>query len=138
MNIYLLCFLLKHISFIMVEEKQLYRVIEFISNRFSDENDKEIFRSVILEEFLKMPNIENNKSWTVYGDYIDLLEEKIDDDIVTKIDKISFKSFVSFSCGIEALRSKLHKVTSVEEQLFFWLAKLNEKTRRKHILESMK
>ena len=63
----------------MVEEKQISSIIEFISNRFSDENDKEIFRSVILEDFVKMPYIDNNKSWTVCGDYIDLLEEKIDD-----------------------------------------------------------
>lgn len=123
---------------IMVKEKQLYPVIEFITNRFSDENDKEIFRSVILEDFVKMPYIDNNKSWTVCGQYIDLLEEVIGDDIVNKVDGISFESFVEFSLGIEEIRSKLHKLTCVEEQLFFWLAKLNEKARRKHILESMK
>ena len=123
---------------IMVEEKQISSIIEFISNRFSDENDKEIFRSVILEDFVKMPYIDNNKSWTVCGQYIDLLEEKIDDNIVNKVDSISFESFVDFSYGVEDLRSKLHKLTCVEEQLFFWLAKLNEKARRKHILESMK
>ena len=121
----------------MVEEKQISSIIEFISNRFSDENDKEIFRSVILEDFVKMPYIVEH-GWNVCGDYIDLLEEKIDDNIVNKVDSISFESFVEFSFGIEVLRSKLHKLTCVEEQLFFWLAKLNEKARRKHILESMK
>ena len=121
----------------MIQEKHISGVIEFISNSFSDENDKEIFRTVVLDEFVKMPYIEE-RNWTVCGKYIDSLEEKIDDDIVTKIDKISFKSFIEFSCGIESLRSKLYKLTCVEEQLFFWLAKLNEKTRRKHILESMK
>ena len=121
----------------MVEEKQISSIIEFITNRFSDENDKEIFRSVILEDFVKMPYIVEY-GWNVCGDYIDLLEEKIDHNIVNKVDSISFESFVEFSFGIEVLRSKLHKLTCVEEQLFFWLAKLNEKARRKHILESMK
>ena len=121
----------------MLDEKQLYRVIEFISNRFSDENDKEIFRSVILEDFVKMPYIVEH-GWNVCGDYIDLLEEAIGDDIVNKIDEISFKSHISLSYGVEGLRSELYKLTDIEQQLFFWLAKLNEKTRRKHILESMK
>ena len=121
----------------MLEEKHISRVIEFFSNSFSDENDKKIFMSVVLEEFVKMPYIDD-PDWTVCGEYIDLLEEKIGYDIVTKIDKISFESFIDFSYGVESLRSKLHKLTSVEEQLFFWLAKLNEKTRRKHIIESMK
>ena len=121
----------------MLEEKNISRIIEFFSNRFSSENDNKIFRSVILEEFVKMPIIDN-PDWTVCGDYIDFLEEKIDNNIVIKLDRISFESFVEFSFGIETLRGKLHKLTCIEEQLFFWLAKLNEKGRRKHILESMK
>ena len=120
----------------MVEEKQLSLIIKHISDRFSNENDKEIFRSVILDEFVKIPYIE--RDWTVCGQYIDLLEEVIDNDIVTKIDKISFEAFISFSYGVESLRSELYKLTDIEQQLFFWLSKLNEKTRRKHILESMK
>ena len=39
----------------------------------------------------------------------------LDVDIVNKLDKISFESFVEFSFGIEVLRSKLHKLTCVEE-----------------------
>ena len=121
----------------MLEEKHISRIIEFISNRFSDENDKEIFRSVILEDFVKMPYIVEH-GWNVCGQYIDLLEEAIGDDIINKIYEISFESFISFSYGVESLRSILYKLNSLEQQLFFWLAKLNEKTRRKHILESMK
>ena len=111
----------------MIEEKQLEYIIKHISDRFSNKNDKEIFRSVILTDFVKIPYIENDKSWSVCGQYIDLLEEVIGDDIVNKVDEISFESFVSFSYGVESLRSELYKLTSLEQQLFFWLAKLNEK-----------
>ena len=134
MNSY--CLLFKFLTSIM-EEELVINIIKFFCKKLSDDNDKEILRSVILEEFFKMPYI-YKQDWTVCGDYIDLLEEKIDDNIVNKVDKISFESFVEFSYGIEVLRSKLYKLTCVEEQLFFWLGKLNEKTRRKHILESMK
>ena len=58
--------------------------------------------------------------WTVCGTYMESLEEKITDDIIDKLDRISFESFVSFSCGIENLRCLLHSLSSVEEQLFFW------------------
>ena len=121
----------------MIEEKHLAYIIKHISDRFSNENDKEIFRSVILTDFVKMPYIEED-GWNVCGQYIDFLEEAIGDDIVNELDKISFGSFISFSYGVESLRSELYKLNSLEKQLFFWLAKLNEKTRRKHILESMK
>ena len=134
MNSY--CLLFKFLTSIM-EEELVINIIKFFCKKLSDDNDKEILRSVILEEFFKMPYI-YKQDWTVCGDYIDLLEEKIDDNIVNKVDSISFESFVDFSYGVEDLRSKLHKLTCVEEQLFFWLAKLNEKARRKHILESMK
>ena len=117
----------------MLEEKHVSGIIKHISDRFTDTNDKDILRSVIMNNF-KPYNI--TEDWTVCGNFIDSLEENIGDDIVNQIDKISFSSHISLSYGIESLRSMLYKSTKIEQQLFFWLAKLNEKTRRKHIIES--
>ena len=74
----------------MFEEKHFTRIITSISDRFSNTNDKEIFRAVILDNFIRKMDYVKDPEWTVCGAYIESLEEKITDDIIDELDRISF------------------------------------------------